>query len=287
MASGPSVTDMSDVVELNGILYISGYHELEGDSIERFNIAQSRWQSALDIPVTTTGIHCLATDGTDLYVGTEDAGVLQMSVATATGPGGLIQSWDTSAGLSANEVIDIEHDVFTDQMIAIHPFSGMSVIDTNSTIVNETWTTNTGGLASNQMNSLAVRGGIAYLGTNNRGVERIDIANSTRLTPWTSTGLDDLESMPIAIDGDTLYLGLYGFGVIVYNVSSGEQIDVWQRTGGPGGGGNNQIPSNNVLSLAVLSSGTVLVGTDNGGARHTSNGWTNMGSSGNEFADEF
>ena len=39
LASGPSVTDMSDVVELNGILYISGFHELEGDSIERYNIA--------------------------------------------------------------------------------------------------------------------------------------------------------------------------------------------------------------------------------------------------------
>ena len=156
-------------------------------------------------------------------------------------------------------------------MIAIHPFSGMSVIDTNSSTVNETWTTNSGGLATNQMNSLAVRGGIAYLGTNNRGVERIDIANSTRLTPWTSTGLDDLESMPIAIDGDTLYLGLYGFGIIVYNVSSGEQVDVWQRTGGgPGGGGSNQIPSNNVLSLAVLSPGTLLVGTMNGGARYLS-----------------
>ena len=283
LASGPSVTDMSDVVELNGTLYISGFHELEGDSIERFNIAQYRWESALNLPTTTSGILCLATDGTDLFVGTEDAGVLQMSVN-----GNLIQSWEASDGLSANEVTDIQHDVFTGQMIAIHPFSGMSVIDTNSTTVNETWTTNNGNLDSNQMNSLAVRGGIAYLGTNNRGVERIDIANSTRLTPWTSTGLDDLESMPIAIDGDTLYLGLYGFGVLVYNVTSGEQIDVWRRTGGgPGGGGNNQIPSNNVLSLAVLSPGTVLVGTMNGGARHTSSGWTNMGSTGNEFADEF
>ena len=169
-ASGPSVTDMSDVVELNGILYISGFHELEGDSIERYNIAQSRWQSALDLPVTTTGTLCLATDGTDLFVGTEDAGVLQMSIN-----GSLIQSWDTSVDLSANEVIDIELDVLTGQMIAIHPFSGMSVIDTNSTTVNETWTTNSGGLATNQMNSLAVRGGIAYLGTNNRGVERLSL----------------------------------------------------------------------------------------------------------------
>ena len=130
--------------------------------------------------------------------------------------GTTLGTWDTSDDLSANEVIDIEHDVFTGQMIAIHPFSGMSVIDTNSTTVSETWTTNNGNLETNRMSALAVRGGIAYLGTNGGGIERIDIANSTRLTPWTSTGLDDIESMPIAIDGDTLYLGIYGFGVLIY-----------------------------------------------------------------------
>ena len=288
LASGPSVTDMSDAVELNGILYISGSHELEGDTIERFNIAQYRWMPSLSVQ-SVGDILCLGTDGTALYVGTENGGVLQMTSVQQGGP--IVvngQAWDTSSGLSANEVNGLGFDVFTGHMIAIHPFSGMSVIDTNSSTINETWTNNNGGLATNQMNSLAVRGGIAYLGTNNRGVERIDIANSTRLAPWTSTGLDDLESMPIAIDGDTLYLGIYGYGVMVYNVSSGEQIDLWERTGGNGGpGGGNRMPSNNVLSLAVLSPGTVLVGTTNGGARHTSSGWTNMGNSGQERADEF
>ena len=60
-------------------------------------------------------------------------------------------------------------------------------------------------LETNRMSALAVRGGIAYLGTNGGCIERIDLANSTRLTPWTSTVLDDIESMPIAIDGATLY----------------------------------------------------------------------------------
>jgi hypothetical protein len=279
LASGPSVTDMTDAVELNGILYIA-----TEETIQRFNISQFRWETPHVMQINSALV-CIATDGTDLFVGTEGDGVIQMQTN-----GTILGTWDTSDDLSANEVIDIEHDVYTGQMIAIHPFSGMSVIDTNSTTVNETWTTNSGGLETNRMSALAVRGGIAYLGTNGGGIERIDLANSTRLTPWTSTGLDDIESMPIAIDGDTLYLGIYGLGVLIYNTSSGEQVDIWQRTGGnggPGGGGNNQIPSNNVLSLAVLSPGTVLVGTMNGGARHTSSGWTNMGNTGNEFADEF
>ncbi|GIS44098.1 MAG: hypothetical protein Ct9H90mP16_11680 [Candidatus Poseidoniales archaeon] len=136
------------------------------------------------------------------------------------------------------------------------------------------------------MNALAVRGGIAYLGTNNRGIERIDLVNSTRLSPWTSTGLDDLESMPIAIDGDTLYLGVYDYGVIVYNATTVSKPTC----------GNVRVeidpeaikfPSNEVLSLAVISPGTILVGTADGGAQRTSNGWTEMGSTGNEFADEF
>ena len=279
LASGPSVTEMTDAVELNGVLYIA-----TEETIQRFNISQYRWETP-HLVQTNSALLCIATDGVDLFIGTEADGIIQMDTM-----GTILGTWGTSDGLSANEVSDIEHDVFTGQMIAIHPFSGMSVIDTNSTTVNETWTANRGGLETNRMSALAVRGGIAYLGTIGGGIERIDIANSTRLTPWTSTGLDDLESMPIAIDGDTLYLGIYGFGVLVYNVSSGEQIDVLQRTGGnggPGGGGNNQIPSNNVLSLAVLSPGTVLVGTTNGGARYASGSWTGMGSSGNEFADEF
>ncbi len=279
LASGPSVTEMTDAVELNGVLYIA-----TDDTIQRFNISQYRWETPHTMQITSS-LLCIATDGTDIFVGTEGDGIIQMETM-----GTILRTWETSDGLSANEVSGIQYDVLTGQMIAIHPFSGMSVVDTNSTVINETWTSNNGGLETNQMSALAVRGGIAYLGTNGGGIERIDIANSTRLTPWTSTGLDDLESMPIAIDGDTLYLGLYGYGVIVYNVSSGEQIDVWQRTGGnggPGGGGNNQIPSNNVLSLAVLSPGTILVGTTNGGARHVSGSWTNMGNSGNEFADEF
>ncbi|MDE0708389.1 MAG: hypothetical protein OSB33_05510, partial [Candidatus Poseidoniales archaeon] len=231
LASGPSVTEMTDAVELNGVLYIA-----TDDTIQRFNISQYRWETPHTMQ-TTSPLLCIATDGTDIFVGTEGEGIIQMETM-----GTILETWETSDGLSANEVSDIQYDVLTGQMIAIHPFSGMSVVDTNSTSVNETWTTNNGGLGTNQMSALAVRGGIAYLGTNGGGIERIDIANSTRLTPWTSTGLDDLASMPIAIDGDTLYLGLYGYGVIVYNVSSGEQIDVWQRTGGnggPGGGGNN------------------------------------------------
>ncbi|MEE2758889.1 MAG: hypothetical protein VYA86_02795 [Candidatus Thermoplasmatota archaeon] len=274
LASGPSVSDMTDAVELNGVLYIA-----TDETIQRYNTTQHRWHTPLS-PQINSAIVCIATDGTDLFVGTQADGIVQMSVE-----GTMLGSWDASDGLSADEVRAMAYDFNTNQIVAIHPFSGMSLVDSNSTTVNQTWTTNSGGLATNQMNAVVVRGGVAYLGTNNRGIERIDLVNSTRLSPWTSTGLDDLESMPIAIDGDTLYLGVYDYGVIVYNATSGEQVDLLQRRGQ--GGGSNQMPSNEVLSLAVISPGTVLVGTGDGGAQYTSNGWSNMGNTGNERADEF
>ncbi len=274
LASGPSVSEMTDAVELNGILYIA-----TEDTVQRYNTTQHRWHTPFSLQTNSAAL-CIATDGTNLFIGTEGDGIVHM-----TTDGIVAGTWDASDGLSADEVRDMAYDFNTNRMVAIHPFSGMSVVDSTSSSVNETWTTNSGGLGTNQMNAVAVRGGIAYLGTNNGGIERIDLINSTRLAPWTSTGLDDLQSMPIAIDGDTLYLGVYDYGVIVYNATTGEQTDLWQRRGNQPGG--NQIPSNEVLSLAVLSPGTVLVGTGDGGARYTSSGWTGMGSTGNEFADEF
>ena len=40
-------------------------------------------------------------------------------------------------------------------------------------------------------------GGIAYLGTFNEGVQRIELASGNELSPWISSGLDELEEIPI------------------------------------------------------------------------------------------
>ena len=147
---------MSDAIELNGILYILS----EENHIERYNITQHRWHTPLELQVNS-GATCIATDGIDLFIGTDSDGVVHISI-----DGSAIGAWDASDGLSADEVTDMAYDFNSGRMVAIHPFSGMSLIDSNSTTVNETWTTNQGGLQSNQMNALAVRGGVAYLGTN-------------------------------------------------------------------------------------------------------------------------
>jgi hypothetical protein len=282
-ATGPTEDDMQDAVELNGILYIAA-----GEQVERFDLNRNRWLLPLkgDMNPYASDVLCITTDGSDLFIGTSTAGIIQITLNGTVVQSQNAAQWQTSDGLSANEVTDIAYEPGTGQIVSIHPSSGISVVNPLSGIITQTWTT-FNGLSSNNMNALTVRGGIAYAGTSNQGIERIDITNVTRLTPWTSTGMDDVDSMPIATDGTMLYLGVYGYGVIVYNLSSGEQTDLWQRTGGNGPGQGNQIPSNNVLSLAVLSSGTVLVGTTNGGAQHTSAGWSQMGSTGNEFADEF
>ena len=282
-ATGPSEDQMRDAIELNGIIYIAA-----GEKVERFDMNNNRWLNPLtgNSAPYSSAIQCIATDGTNIFIGSESSGVIMITINGTTVISENAAQWVTADGLSSSEVGDLAYESATGQIISMHPFAGISVIDPTNSTVPQTWT-EFNGLNSNDITALAVRGGIAYAGTNNDGVERIDIVNSTLLTPWTSTGMDDVDAMPIAIDGSTLYLGMYGFGVLVYDMSTGEQTGLWQRTGGNGPGQSNQIPSNNVLSLAILTPGTVLVGTNNGGAQHTSSGWSNMGNTGNERADQF
>ena len=69
---------------------------------QRFNTTQYRW----DTPLLATSqgvVLCIATDGTDLIIGTEGDGVTQMQT-----DGTIINTWETSDGLSANEVSAME-----------------------------------------------------------------------------------------------------------------------------------------------------------------------------------
>ena len=57
LASGPSFSEMSDAIELNGILYILS----EENHIERYNITQHRWHTPLQLQVNA-GATCIPTD---------------------------------------------------------------------------------------------------------------------------------------------------------------------------------------------------------------------------------
>lgn len=263
LATGPSANEMNDVIELNGTVYIAG-----AEGVQRFHVGSDRWL----VPWSTGGHEALSigSDGGDLYVGT-DGGLMRFAEN-----GTMLATWSTGDGLSSNEITGIEHETATGAMVTMHPSAGLSVLDLATGQIIDTWTRQDG-FQTNQMSALAVRGGIAYVGTVDHGVERVDLINQTLLTAWTSTGVDDTSHTPIVVDGNTLYLGLNGFGVIVYDLTTGEQTDIWrQRTSTSNGG----LPSAAVKSLFLQSPGTVLVGTQQGAVRHTQSGFQNFGSGG-------
>ncbi len=274
MATGPSENEMRAVVQIGNIVYIAA-----GDGIERFDTHRNRWLA----PFSTGGSAALslATDGSTLFVGTDGTGVQQFAA-----DGTMLLHLSIQDGMNSDDVNHISFDQTTGFVIAGHSQAGLSVIDPTIGTVNQTWATGNG-LQSNQITGLTARYGVAYAGTFNAGVQRIDLVNSTTLTAWSSTGADDVESAPIVVDGTTMYLGLYGFGVFIYDLNTGEITDKWVRTGGGGGNQNRQIPSNEVRSLMVESSGNILVGTSDGAARHNANGWAPFGNSGNQNANEF
>ena len=274
VATGPSEDDMSAVVQIGNIVFVAA-----GEGIERFDTQQNRWLA----PFSTQGASALslATDGSTLFVGTDDSGVLQVAL-----DGLILMQLSIQDGLNSNEVNHIAFDQTTGFVIAGHAEAGLSVIDSVIGTVNQTWATGNG-LESNRITALTARYGVAYAGTFNRGVQRIDLVNATTLSSWASTGADDVQRAPIAVDGTTMYLGLYGFGVFIYDLNTGEITDKWVRSSSGGGSGNRQIPSNGVLSLMVESPGNILVGTSDGAARHSSNGWSPFGNSGNQNANEF
>ena len=277
-ATGPSANEMNDVLEFNGTVYIAG-----ASGIERFHLGSDRWL----LPWSTGGFEAISvgTDGTDLFVGSEGGGLLHLSEN-----GTHIADWQTSDGLSGSWISDIGYEPATDSIITLHPSGGLSVISLQTATVSDTWTTQDG-FQTNEMSALAVRGGIAYAGSVDHGVERVDIINQTLLTAWTSTGVDDTTHAPIVVDGNTLYLGLNGFGVIVYDLSTGEQLEIWRQRSSSNSGG---LPSASVKSLFLQSPGTVLVGTQQGAVRHSSTGFQNFGTGGgwngpsdyNDFAQD-
>ena len=268
LLSGPSDDVMLDTLELGGVVYA-----LTASTVERFDISNSRWLAPLSLTTGTTPTR-MVTDGVDLYVGSLDTGVTRLSTA-----GVVLDTWAESDGLNDVDATLLAHDAGTDSLVVGHTNSGISIIDLATAAVTQTWddSQNGGDLGSRWTQALTTRGGIAYVGLWNAGVERIDIANQTRLAPWQSTGVDDLDNVPMALDGDLLHVGLYGFGVLVINTTTGEHVDRWEASWNGPGGGNGGLRSNNVLSLAVQAPGIILIGTENGASRHTSSGFQNFG----------
>ena len=91
------------------------------------------------------------------------------------------------------------------------------------------------------------------MATPDSGLMRLDLSELQILGSWQSLGADNLEEAPIAVDGDTVYLGLTGFGIMVLDRINGDIRDLLTVD-------NSGLPDNDVLSLYIFG-GDLVVGS--------------------------
>ncbi|MCS5537776.1 MAG: hypothetical protein NZ770_06690, partial [Candidatus Poseidoniaceae archaeon] len=247
IASGPSGYSMQDVIQVGNIVWVA-----VDEYVDRFDTGNQVWLEPVDIGSETTA---LAHDNSHVYVGTKDSGVFALDINNAS----FITDWN--AGQSSNNGNlndDVVNSLATDGnwLVAGHPDGGASVIDLSTSSVEQTWGSDNG-LENDRVNDVAILDGVAYLALDEGGIERIDLINASRLTPWRSTGVDSVQEAPIAVAGNILYLGLYGYGVIRKNLQTGEFLDTWF-------GGRNGMPNSDVHALHADSNGNIWVGTQDG-----------------------
>ena len=247
IASGPSGYSMNDVIQVGNIVWVA-----VDEYVDRFDTSNQIWLEPVWLDEVTT---TLVNDNNHVYVGTKGDGIHVLDINNASTIGG----WD--AGQSSNNG-SLNDDVVTslatdgNWLVAGHPDGGTSVIDLSTNSVEQTWGSDNG-LENDRVNDVAILDSIAYLALDEGGIERIDLVNASRLTPWRSTGVDSVQEAPIAVAGNILYLGLYGYGVIRKNLQTGEFLDTWF-------GGRNGMPNSDVHALHADSNGNIWIGTQSG-----------------------
>ena len=259
IGSGPSSGVMSDAMQFNGVVYVGSENYLD-----RYSISEARWLSSIDIGYEITH---LANDGSQIMVGTDGGGVKVVNTQ-----GNITSTWDTSLGLSSDEITGI--DVEGDWVVVIHSGLGASVFNSSDTNSVTTLTEDNSDIDSNFPTGVAIHNGVAYIGTPEDGLNRYIIANDTFLGSWVSTGINDVDFAPLAILGtnpQVLHMGLPGYGVARKDLSTGEiLIPLTQKPNSPNAGSTEILPTNQVFALESFS-GLLFIGTSNGAIRWDGN----------------
>ena len=260
LVSSPSVTNMNQVFFVDdgesGEVWVSG-----GTVIDRFDEATQSWLIPIDIsdyvsnPVEITSF-VQDSDGW-IWVGTINSGILKLDNTDASYIG-------TVQGLASSEIQSLAHDQYTEILVVAHYEDGLSFVNTSTMILSDV-ITEQDGLDSDFINDVVTRFSIAYVATPDNGVMRIDLQELSILSSWKSLGADNLEAAPIAVDGDIIYFGLTGFGILLIDRYSGDIIDIWDAEG------NSGLPDNDVLALHLDYFGGLIVGMEVPNSGGTSN----------------
>ena len=251
VVSSPSIenADICKIIEDDdqGEVWITN-----GSIIDMMDIRERLWKTPIDIssyvsnPGSITSI--VQDENGWVWIGTSQAGTLRLSNIDGS-------YLETIQGLNSNQVSSMAYDSDNDFLVIGHPDDGISLYSTLSNSVYSTFTVNDG-LDSNSVMEITTRYGIAYVATQEEGIMRIDLDSQSILGSWKSLGIDNLDAAPIAVDDDIIYMGLYGFGILLIDRITSEIIDLWTAED------PNSFPDNDINTLEIDFYGGLLVGSE-------------------------
>jgi len=163
--------------------------------------------------------------------------------------------------MSGNEVTVVQSDGST--VVILNQFYGeFAAVNLTGAqpLVFESLTLSTGSVSD-----AAIHNEVAYVGTQNDGLLRYDIANDAWLTPWISTGINGANDVPVAVVGDVLYFGIPGYGVARKDLSTNEiLLPLTTVSNNPGAGTSTSVlPSSTIYALEAGTS-VLYIGTNQG-----------------------
>ena len=249
LVSSPVTDPMSLAVSIEdsegGQIWVAG-----DTTIDRFNNSGRRWSSPIDVTdyagQQMQAVTSIVQDSNGwVWVGTSDSGILRFRNDNGAYIGSV-------GGLGSDSIISMSYDEYTEVLVVGHPNNGISLINSSTISLIDTFDTSDG-LDSDLVIDVATRYGIAYIATPDSGLMRLDLAELQILGSWQSLGADNLEEAPIAVDGDTVYLGLTGFGIMVLDRINGDIRNLITVD-------NSGLPDNDVLSLYIYG-GDLVVGS--------------------------
>ena len=265
LASSPATDEMTDLVEVDNVLYIGSADN--SMLVMRYDISNSVWLTPWS--VMDNVMHTVAAPSsqgaTTLLFALETSPVVEEMDTS----GNSIQTYDGTNGCypSTTEILSVAAN---DDHLVLSLESGVFVhFDRTSGACTSYDTTN--GLPTSFVGDVALFDTTAYMATEDKGVLRYDITNDTWLEPWGSTGINGVNYASVAMVGDILHLGLQGYGVVRKDLSTGEILA--PLTAGNRGG---LLPSDQIYALET--DGTNLyIGTLQGARKWDGNQMTNFG----------
>ena len=263
IGTAPLTEDLEMIASSAGILWV-----VSGSTAERFDTNNQRWMSAMTLSGTANDIAGLANG---VAIGTQGNGLLLITNS------GIQYDVLNSAAGGDNNIRHVVHDSGTGYVVSISNQGRIRAIDpaqgmTAGITSREIWNSEIDAAVTD----VTANDDVLYIGTEQNGVLRYSMVDGTALSPWVSTGIDYSEYIPVDSDGNMLYIGLFGYGVLRYEMANKRFLSSWEftQTGGGQGPPNQGTPSPFITSLEVLSSGSLVIGTFNGGWAQTgTNSW--------------